>query len=122
MKARYILPFMVFSSQISIAQTFMTEAEMLETFPGATVSGISNSDGKTHWTQTYNQPKKGKKKGKITGKFGADSYKANWKIKKDKWCETWKGGRACWQMERVGEHEIRLYKKGKALDKLWTLE
>ena len=70
--------------QVANAQTFMTEEEMLATFPGAKIAGISSSDGKTPWQQTYSKPKKGKSKGKGEGLWDKDSYRFSWKIKKGK--------------------------------------
>ena len=106
--------------QFAVAQSFMTEEEMLNTFPGATVTGISANDGRTKWTQTYDELKKGKTKGKGKGVFGKDPYKFSWRTKKGKWCENWVSGRACWDMERIDEKTIRIYKKGKLIN-TWTI-
>lgn len=106
----------------ALAQTFMTEEELMSTFSGATVSGISNGDGKTEWTQVYQQPKKGKTKGNGTGIFGGDKYNFSWRIKKGKWCERWSTGGQCWDMERLDDKTIRIYKNGEPEKHTWHLE
>ena len=104
------------------AQTFMTEEEMINTFPGATIGGISSQDNSTPWEQTYGQPKKGKKKGKGKGLWNnSDKYKFSWKIKKGKWCENWGSGSACWDVERINETTLQMYKKGKKLPNVWNI-
>jgi len=95
---------------------------MLALFPGAKLGGISSSDNKTPWEQTYGQPKKGKAKGKGKGLWGGnDTYKFSWKIKKGKWCENWGSGRACWQVERIDDTTIQMYKDGKKLTQVWNI-
>jgi len=119
---------LVFGVVISIAsasahaQTFMSEHELLNTFPGNSSRGVANSDGKTPWSQTYSAYNGKKAKGTIKGKYGDDPYKATWYIRKGKWCENWGSGKACWDMERVDDTTIRLYKKGKPLEQTWTVE
>lgn len=108
--------------QVAYAQTYMTDEEMLSIFPGSKFGGISSSDGKTPWEQTYGNPKKGKSKGKGTGLWNnTDTYKFSWKIKKGKWCENWDGGSACWDVELVDETTIQMYKKGKKMPQVWKI-
>jgi len=109
-------------SGYSITGTYMTEEELLSTFPGSTVSSISNRDGKTPWTQDYGEPRKGKMKGKIKGVFGGSSYSSTWEIKNGQWCEDWGSGKSCSNMVRVDETHIRVYKSGKPQKNLWELE
>ena len=109
-------------SGYNITGTYMTEEELLSTIPGSTVSGISNRDGKTPWTQDYGEPKKGIMKGKIKGVFGGSSYSSTWKIKNGQWCEDWGSGKSCVNMVRVDETHIRIYERGKSLKNLWELE
>ncbi|MFK7997894.1 MAG: hypothetical protein AB8B87_27470 [Granulosicoccus sp.] len=124
---KVISSFFVLISAVAImhvvnAQTYMTDAEMLSTFPGATFGGISSSDGKTPWKQTYGMPKKGKSKGKGTGVWNnTETYKFSWKIKKGKWCEYWPSGSSCWNAERVDDTTIQMYKKGKKMSQVWKI-
>ncbi len=121
MKKIYVILIGVLMISIASAQTFMTEEELMSTFPGATISGISNTDGKTKWSLTIGQPKKaGKKKGKYTGVFGGDETKGKWYIKKGKWCDNWGSGKDCWDIERVDATTFQPYKKGEALN-IWNL-
>ena len=107
------------SSQVS-AQTFLTEKELLTTIPGATVYGVSNSDGKTKWIQNYST---GKRKGNIAGLWGGkDKYKAKWYVKNGQWCEKWNEGSACWHVERVKSKKLRMYNDGKPLKNLWRIK
>lgn len=99
------------------AADFMTEKEMLAVFPGSTVYGVSNQDGKTRWIQAYG---KGRKKGKIAGVFGDDKYDAEWRVKKGQWCEDWGKGWKCWNFERVGQKKFRVHADGKPSSNLWT--
>ena len=91
------------------AQDFMTQKELLATIPGSTVSGIANSDGKTPWAQAYG---KGRKKGKIAGNFGGDTYEAKWFVDGNQWCEDWGSGSGCFQFVRLSEKELLPYKNG----------
>ena len=100
-------------------QEFMTQKELLATIPGGTLSGISNSDDKTRWVQNYG---KGRKKGKIAGLFGKEQYKSKWFVKGNKWCEDWGTGNGCWDVERVGEKELRGYVDGKPLKNSWMIK
>ena len=108
------------STQVSPAQTFMSEKELLATIPGQTLDGLSNQDGKTKWAQTYSAAN-GRKKGIIAGNFGGEKYDAKWYVKKGQWCEDWGSGNDCWSMERVGAKNIRIYKDGKPKKNFWTV-
>ena len=60
-----------------MAQTFMTEEEILNTMPGSTIFSLAFSDGKTKAKQVIEKPKKeGKKKGKIVGDLGGEPYQS----------------------------------------------
>ena len=105
-----------------MAQTFMTEEEILNTMPGSTIFSLAFSDGKTKAKQVIEKPKKeAKKKGKIVGDLGGEPYQSKWYVKKGQWCEEWPGGSACWQLERVNDTQIRVYDNGKPHDQLWKV-
>lgn len=110
--------FTIIGSQVS-AQTFLTQKELLSIFPGATMYGISNNDGKTKWVQTYG---KGKRKGNISGLWGNDKYKSKWYVKNGQWCEDWGISKACWDIEQVEPKKLRMYKKGKPLKHLRNIK
>ena len=118
----FVLVFVSAFVQATYAQTFLTKEEMLATFPGAKIGGISSSDGKSAWEQTYGHPKAGKTKGKGKGLWKKkDTYKFKWYIKKGKWCENWGSGKACWDVELVDDVTIQMYKKGKKLPQVWNI-
>ena len=107
--------------QVADAQTFMTEEEMLATFPGAKIGGISSRDGKTPWQQTYGKPKKGKSKGNGKGLWNTDTYNFYWKIKKGQWCEKYTKKTECFNFERIDETTMQGYSKGEKLKNVWNI-
>ena len=110
---------LVMSSASASAQEFMTQKELLATFPGSTLSGISNTDGKTPWAQAYG---KGRKKGKIAGNYGGSTYEAKWYVDGDQWCEDWGSGSGCWQVVQTSAKEFQMYKDGKPLKNPWKMK
>lgn len=121
MKYLLAIAAILMSTQFAAAQSFMTNEELLATIPGHTFYGISNSDGKTQWAQTYSAYK-GRKKGKVAGNFGGEKYEGKWQVKNDQWCEDWSTGKGCWSIERVDAKNIRVYKDGEPLKNFWTLK
>lgn len=114
------LAFFLFGLNPASAQEFMSKKEMLATIPGATLYGVSNSDGKTKWAQAYS---KGRKKGKISGVFGEDKYEATWQVKGDMWCEDWGSGKGCFKFVRVSDKNLQVYKEGtKKLKNHWKIK
>ncbi|MGB7270781.1 MAG: hypothetical protein WBC90_14815 [Albidovulum sp.] len=105
---------------IATAAEFMTEKELLQTIPGSVIRSTSR-DG-TKWVQSYSGYKGGAKKGIIKGNFGGTKYDAKWFLKKGQWCENWGDGQACWQVERVDEKSLQMYRDGKAERHLWKLK
>lgn len=101
------------------AQTFMSEEELLATIPGATIDGKGN-DG-TRWAQAYSQRSGKSKAGVLSGVYGKDKYKAKWRVKDGQWCEDWGKGNACWQVERLGQKQLRMYRNGKADGNPWVI-
>ena len=96
----------------------MTDQEIVELVSGATISGISTTDGKTKWVQTYSTAAEGETSGSGSGDFGGSSYDFTWNVKDGKLCENWGSGKGCWHLEMVedeaGEAAIQRYgKKGK---------
>lgn len=99
------------------AATFLTEQQLLATFPGHTVN--SKTDKGVSWAQAYG---KGKKTGAIAGKFDGKDYKATWFVRNGMWCENWGDGEACWQVEDAGKGKYRMYKDGKPRPNLWAVK
>ena len=96
----------------------MTDQEIIDLVSGATISGISTTDGKTKWVQTYSTAAEGEVSGNGSGDFGGSAYNFTWKVKDGKLCEDWGSGKGCWQLELVedeaGRPAIQRYgKKGK---------
>ena len=108
-------------SPFAVAETFMSEKEMLDTFSGITLSGKSKY-ADMRWTQVYEEFKQGKTVGVIKGDFGGKPYEAQWFIRKGKWCENWGTGNGCYDLVRVDEHTIRAYEKGAPLVNLWEIK
>ena len=107
------------SANMASAQEFMTQKELLATIPGATAYGIANSDGKTQWAQAYG---KGRKKGKIAGNFGGDTYEAKWFVDGNQWCEDWGSGSGCFQFVRISDKELQPYKNGQLQKHTWKIK
>ena len=102
------------------AQTFLSNAELLDIIPGSTI--YSKTDRGTPWAQVYSEPD-GKTKGSIRGIFGKRKYYAKWFVRDDQWCENWGNGQACWRVEKVDFRSLRLYNRdGSARPNLWTLK
>ena len=101
------------------AQEFMSKTEILATIPGATVRSISNQDGKTPWVQAYSA---GRKKGKLAGNFGGNTYEGEWYVDGDMWCETTGDWTGCFQFVKLSETELQPYKDGQPRKHTWKLE
>ena len=109
-------------SPFSVAENFMTEEEMLNTFSGITLSGVSIYDGNSRWTQAYGEIKEGITKGVIRGDFSGKPYDSQWFIKEGKWCENWGSGNGCYDLVLIDEKTIRAYDKGVPLVNLWEIQ
>ena len=68
------------------AQTFLTNAELLELLPGSTI--YSKTDFGRPWAQIYSAPD-GKIKGTIRNVFGKQRKYAKWFVRDGQWCENW---------------------------------
>ncbi|WP_170331608.1 hypothetical protein [Ruegeria arenilitoris] len=101
------------------AQDFMSQKELLATIPGATVRSVSNQDNKTPWVQAYSS---GRKKGKLAGNFGGDTYDGEWYVDGDAWCEKTGDWTGCFQFVRISEKELQPYKDGRPRKHTWKLE
>lgn len=103
-----------------LAQSFMTEEELLATIPGSMINAKTNKD--VPWAQSYSAYKGGKKKGVVKGIMNDTKYDAKWYVENGQWCEDWGDGHACWQVERVDENSLRMYTDGKPRPNLWILK
>lgn len=103
-----------------LAQSFMTENELLATIPGSMINSKTNED--VPWAQSYSAYKGGKKKGVVKGIMNDTKYDAKWYVENGQWCEDWGDGQACWQVERVDEKSLRMYANGKPRPNLWILK
>lgn len=102
------------------AQTFLTNAELLEIMPGSTI--YSKNDRGRPWAQIYSEPD-GKIKGTIRSVFGKSRKYAKWFVRDGQWCENWGVGETCWHVERVGFQSLQLYSlDGKPRRNMWMLE
>jgi hypothetical protein len=109
--------FLSLTSSNAVAQEFMSQEELLATFPGSTIRAKSNN-GKS-WFQIYST---GGKKGTIEGEFDGAPIKSKWYVKGDQWCEDWGDGKACWDVERVDEKSLRIYENGTPRKNLWKID
>ncbi len=117
------LPLLVVANPVAMAQKFMSEQQMLDTFSGATLSGIpSVSYTEARWTQVYEQFEEGQTEGDITGEQGGSPYTAKWFIKNGKWCENWGGGNGCYDLVLVDEKTIKAYENGTPLKNVWEIQ
>ena len=103
------------------AQNFMSEKEMLDTFSGATVTGLLKN-GNARWTQVYEEFDTGQTEGDISGDLNGRPYTSTWFIRKGKWCENWGSGNGCYDFVQVDEKTIRAYEKGTPLAHLWEIQ
>lgn len=103
-----------------LAQSFMTEEELLATIPGSMINGKTNKG--VPWAQSYGAYKGGKKKGAIKGIMNDTKFDSKWYVENGQWCEDWGDGQACWQVERVDEKSLRMYADGKPRPNLWILK
>lgn len=101
------------------AQQFMSEEELLATFPGSTIDG--KTDKGVPWVQAYSKFDGKNKKGVIAGDFDGTEIKSTWYVQDGQWCEDWGDGSACWQVERVGKKKLRMYVDGNPRPNLWKL-
>ncbi|MBC7676740.1 MAG: hypothetical protein H7173_11930 [Rhodoferax sp.] len=109
------------AAPVARAQTFLTDAELLDAIPGMTV--FSKSDRGTPWAQNYSvSDVDDAKKGAIRGIFGKRKYYAKWYVRDGKWCENWGSGQACWSVERVDSTSLRMYIGAKPRPNLWHLK
>ncbi|MEX0351500.1 MAG: hypothetical protein AB3N15_18910 [Paracoccaceae bacterium] len=97
------------------ADGVMDAEELLATIPGAVLSGISNEDGATRWVQTYDRD------GGAAGIFGQRTYRSNWTVRRDLWCEDWGTGSGCWRLERIDEDTIQPYHGDRKLENVWKI-
>ncbi len=101
----------------------MTDQEIIDLVSGATLSGISTSDGKTKWVQTYSEVAEGETSGTISGDFGGSAYDSTWEVKDGQLCEDWGSGKGCWHLEWVEEGvSIQRYGKKGKLNQLMYVE
>lgn len=98
------------------AGEIMTAEELLETIPGATLSGISNEDHETRWVQVYHAD------GSAEGQFGDRAYSARWSVRRNLWCEEWSNRSGCWRMERIDENTLQPHYGDQKLPNVWTIE
>lgn len=100
------------------AGEMMSAQDLMQTIPGATLSGISNEDYTTRWVQTYGP---GKTSGTGEGTFGERVYTSSWSIRQDLWCESWSNRSECWRIERVNETTLQPYVGQQKLPNVWTI-
>ena len=102
------------------AQTFLSNAELLELLPGATL--YSKNDRGMPWAQINSLPD-GKNKGTVRSVFGKRRPYAKWFVRDGQWCENWGVGETCWRVERLDFQTLRMYgKNGKPRNHLWMLQ
>lgn len=112
--------FLCLSAPTAYAQTFLSNAELLEILPGATI--YSKTDRGKPWAQIYSEPD-GKIKGTIRSIFGKRRHYAKWYVRDGQWCENWGVGEACWHVEKVGFQTLRMYTlDGKPRRNFWMLK
>ena len=117
------LALLIIAHPLTKAQTFMSEQEMLDTFSGATLSGITNIGySGSRWTQIYEEFKEEQTEGNITGNQAGNSYTSKWFIKDGKWCENWGSGNGCYDLVLVDEKTIKAYENGTPLKNLWEIQ
>lgn len=103
------------------AQSFLSDAELLDLIPGMTV--FSKTDRGTPWAQNYSvSDVDDAKKGSIRGVFGKRRYYAKWFVRDGQWCENWGNGIACWNVEKVSSTSLRMYDGKRARPNLWHLK
>ena len=113
--------FFCISAPFANAQTFLTDAELLDVIPGMTV--YSKTDRGVPWAQNYSASDvDDAKKGAIRGIFGKRKYYAKWFVRDGKWCENWGKGQACWNVEQVNSTSLRLYSGSTPRPNLWYLK
>ena len=96
----------------------MSAEDLLAVIPGATLTGISNEDFQTRWTQTYDS---GGPSGSSTGTFGERAYTSQWSVRRNLWCEDWGSGSGCWRLERVDAVTIQPYHGDRKLPNAWRI-
>ena len=111
----------IVTSPFAVAQDFMSEEEMLDTFSGITISAVFLANNNKRWTQVYDEIKEGETEGVIKGVAGGIPYRSNWFIRKGKWCENWGTGNACYDLVREDEKTIRAYEKSQPLKIAWEI-
>ena len=118
---KIVFLFSMVMSPFAVGEQFMSEEEMVDTFSGATISGIFLYDEKTRWTQIYKEINEGETDGEIIGDAGGKPYESKWFIRKGKWCENWGTGNGCYDLVRIDEKTIRAYEKGAPLKMVWEI-
>ena len=108
-------------SPYTVAQDFMSEEEMLDTFSGVTISAVFLANKNKRWTQVYEEIKKGDTEGIIKGVAGGIPYRSKWFIRKGKWCENWGTGNGCYDLVREDEKTIRAYEKSEPFKIAWEI-
>ncbi|WP_164657964.1 hypothetical protein [Tropicibacter sp. Alg240-R139] len=101
------------------AGEMMSAQELMQTIPGAILSGISNEDHTTRWVQTYGL---GERSGTGEGTFGERIYTSAWTIRQDLWCESWSNRSECWRIERVNATTLQPYVGQQKLPNVWIIE
>lgn len=100
------------------AGEMMSAQDLMQTIPGATLSGISNEDYTTRWVQTYGP---GETSGTGEGTFGERAYTSAWSIRQDLWCESWSNRSECWRIARVNETTLQPYIGQQKLPNVWII-
>lgn len=105
-------------AQEGVAGEMMDAEDLLATIPGATLTGISNEDFRTRWTQIYDS---GGSSGGSMGTFGERPYTSQWTVRRDLWCEDWGSGGGCWRLELVDAETIQPYHGDRKLPNAWRI-
>lgn len=104
---------------ISAAQQFMTQEQLLLAIPGSTLQGKDKKG--VPWAQAYASSNGGKKKkGKITGNYDGTIFESKWYVEGDRWCEDWGSGSECWNVEQLDPDTFQMWKlNGTKHNKPW---
>ncbi len=100
------------------AGEMMTDADLLSTIPGSTLTGVSNEDMETTWVQTYET---GDRRGSSSGLFGTRPYSSDWRVGRGLWCETWDSGSGCWRIERLDRDTLQPWHGEQKLPNVWRI-
>lgn len=108
----------LFAAEQVVAAEMMSEAELLSTIPGASLTGVSNEDLETQWVQSYGA---GDHFGSASGVFGTKPYSSEWRVGQGLWCETWDSGSGCWRIERLDRSILQPWHGDRKLPNVWTI-